>query len=73
MNVVDVVVEDFGPLFEAGEVIDLDTMRQFFAFLQNMETASLIVRTRRDLAALEADYAAGQQQIAGDVGASSVL
>ena len=73
MHVVDVIVEDFGPLHDAGEVIELDTMRQFFAFLQNMETASLIVRTRRGLAELEMDFAAGQQQIAGDLSASSVM
>jgi len=73
VHVVDVIVEDFGPLHDAGEVIELDTMRQFFAFLQNMETASLIVRTRRGLAELEMDFAAGQQQIAGDLSASSVM
>merc|ERR1711871_238757 len=73
VHAIDVIVEDFGPIAEAGEVIELNTMRQFFAFLQNMETASLIVRTRRDLERLEKDFVTGQRALAGDDGASNVM
>jgi len=70
VHVVNVVVEDFGPIAEAGKVINLETMRQFFAFLQNKETANLMVRVRSDLIALDKDFEAGQQQIGRDASSS---
>ena len=51
------VVEDFGPLDQAGPLMELDSLRHFFAFLGSTDTAVLIIRTRGDLDRLEADKA----------------
>ena len=48
--------ETFGPREFTRGVLQLSALRQFFSFLQNMETVDLIVRTRSDLHQLERAY-----------------
>ena len=59
VHVVSVVIEDFGSAEMASELMTLDNLRHFFAFLGSTDTAVLIIRTRSDLDRLEAENAKG--------------
>ena len=48
--------DTFGPIEYTQDVLQLETLRQFFSFLQNRETVELVVRTRTNLAQLEQAY-----------------
>ena len=59
VHVVSCVVEDFGSLDHAGPLMELDSLRRFFAFLGSTDTAVLMIRTRSDLDRLEAEKRKG--------------
>jgi len=57
--------DTFGPIEYTQDVLQLDTLRQFFSFLQNRETVELVVRTRTNLAQLEQAYEEGKKTDSG--------
>lgn len=65
--------DTFGPIEYTQDVLQLETLRQFFSFLQNRETVELVVRTRTNLAQLEQAYEEGKKQIQGDESENTVF